>query len=348
MIQKLKKIYSDLNRKKLFSEFAVDFKHFTLKLAFNRMCYNFPVLRAKFPNIHQYFNKKVQCAIKEVLFERYKYVFKEFKKKHVIIEKETICNEKEVWVFWWQGEENAPLLVKNCICSIRKNSGADNVYILSKDNYQSFAQIPDYVIEKFAKGQIGTAHFSDILRMALLCQRGGIWLDATVFCSREIPNEIFNYSFFTCRNTKKISYDSNMFSWTPFIFGSTKGSPVTGLILDFLLAYWEKEVLAIDYLFLDIILELIYENAPSIKEQMDSLTCNNEQVLIMLKEMKTNLSFSKERLDTILYSDTFVFKLSWKPIFKEVSKDGQKTLYYHYLHHYNDFLIDKNALASNI
>ncbi len=344
MIQKLKKIYFDINLRKLFSGLKDDVKHFTLKLAFYRFCCNFPIVKAKFPKINLYFNKKLQKAIKEFLFERCNLVFNEFNQKNIIIEKVTQCDEKKVWIFWWQGEEKAPLLVKNCISSIRNNSGSDKVYVLSEDNYKKFVEIPEYIIQKFRNGKIGTAHFSDILRMMLLCQQGGIWIDATVFCSSKIPDEFFNYSFFTCRNSKKISYNSTMFSWTPFIMGSPKDSPITELMLNSLLAYWKKEEFAIDYLFLDIILELIYENAPRVKEQMDALICNNVRVLDMLLEMKSNMPYSKDRLDTLLKSNTLFFKLSWKPKFKQFSIDGQKTLYHYYLYHYNEFLLDKKTL----
>ena len=107
--------------------------------------------------------------------------------------------------------------------------------------------------------------------------------------------------------------------------------------MDCQLAYWKKEILSIEYTFFDVIHELIYENTPIVKEQLDNLPCNNEQVLDMLIEMKLNMSFSKERLNVLLHSDTFLYKLSWKFKFREVSEDSQKTLYYHYLYHYDEF-----------
>jgi hypothetical protein len=173
--------------------------------------------------------------------------------------------------------------------------------------------------------------------MALLYQKGGIWIDATVYCSKKISEDYFNYPIFTCRNTKEISYDYNRFSWTPFILGTPKDSRISKLILDCLLAYWKDQEKAIDYLFLDVMLELIYENVSSVKKQMDNLSCNNENVMSLFKEMKSNVRFSKNRLIKLLDSDTVFYKLTWKSKFKELTNDGQITYYNYFLHNFHEF-----------
>lgn len=345
MLSKFKKFYTDLKRKKLFSDFAVDLKHFKWKVAFYRLCSNIPVIPAKLPKLHRYYKNKLHLAIKEYLFNRCGHVIQEFNEMNISIEKNTVCNENNIWLFWWQGEENAPLLVKKCISSIRNNSGADTIYVLSKDNYKDFVNIPEYIIEKFEKGYIDKIKLSNIIRLSLLHQRGGLWLDATIFCSQKIPDEIFNYAFFSCRNTKNTSYNSDAFTWGAYILGSSKGSPVIKLILDCQLAYWKKEVLSIEYNYFDVIHELIYENAPRIKECMDFLPCNNELALEMFKEMRANRPFSKERLDELLHSDTYLFKLSWKPKFLEFSENGQKTLFHHYLYDFNEVISPRGTFS---
>lgn len=56
--------------------------------------------------------------------------------------------DSNIWIFWWQGYENAPVLVKKCIDSVRKNAGTHPIILLTKDNWQSYADIPDYIIKK--------------------------------------------------------------------------------------------------------------------------------------------------------------------------------------------------------
>lgn len=88
--------------------------------------------------------------------------------------------------FGWLGEENAPEIVRYCIKSIRCNAGSHPVNIVTEENYLQFTDIPKYVIEKMQVEKITLTHFSDILRMNLIANNGGLWLDATIFCSQKM------------------------------------------------------------------------------------------------------------------------------------------------------------------
>ena len=50
-----------------------------------------------------------------------------------------------IWVCWWTGEESAPPLVQQCIRSIRKNAGVHPVYLITKQNYREYVEIPHYI-----------------------------------------------------------------------------------------------------------------------------------------------------------------------------------------------------------
>ena len=47
-------------------------------------------------------------------------------------------------------------------------------------HYGKDVNMPDYIIRKQQSGEIDLTHFSDILRMMLLAQHGGIWMDSTL------------------------------------------------------------------------------------------------------------------------------------------------------------------------
>ena len=66
-----------------------------------------------------------------------------------------------VWVFWWQGEENAPVLVQRCIASIRKYAGNHPVRVIDQENYREFVTIPAHIEVKREQGIISLTHFSD-------------------------------------------------------------------------------------------------------------------------------------------------------------------------------------------
>jgi len=44
-------------------------------------------------------------------------------------------------------------------------------------------ELPGYIVEKWEKGRIPAAMFSDLLRVELLIKYGGTWIDSTVFCT---------------------------------------------------------------------------------------------------------------------------------------------------------------------
>jgi hypothetical protein len=46
-------------------------------------------------------------------------------------------------------------------------------------------------------GKMTVTHFSDILRFNLLKNNGGLWLDATIFVNKPIPEKYFT-PIFTC------------------------------------------------------------------------------------------------------------------------------------------------------
>src|SRR3546814_10790494 len=59
-----------------------------------------------------------------------------------------------------------------------------------------YSDLPGYVLDKFKKGQIDHTHFSDLLRLNLLKNHGGIWLDATAYMTDFIPGYIHEQDFF--------------------------------------------------------------------------------------------------------------------------------------------------------
>ena len=105
--------------------------------------------------------------------------------------------KETVWVCWWQGLENAPEIVKACVSSIQRAVGEHRVVILNQDNYLQYVDMPGWIVEKFNAGIISRTQFSDCLRFALLAEYGGLWMDATVFCSAPLPVDVFDRELFT-------------------------------------------------------------------------------------------------------------------------------------------------------
>ena len=59
-----------------------------------------------------------------------------------------------------------------------------------------YYQLPEYIIDKHKKGYISNTELADILRVSLLSDFGGIWIDATIFIPNHLPDDVLKYNFF--------------------------------------------------------------------------------------------------------------------------------------------------------
>lgn len=101
-------------------------------------------------------------------------------------------NQAPIWVCWWQGENAMPPIVQSCFQSLCSHAGNHLVHLITQENISKYVTIPDYILRKVQEGKISFTHFSDILRMCLLYEHGGLWIDATVYVSQPIPEKVLN------------------------------------------------------------------------------------------------------------------------------------------------------------
>ena len=164
-------------------------------------------------------------------------------------------NEKvRVFTLWLQGEDNAPAIVKACFRSMRRHLRQELV-ILDQTNLFDWIDLPDYIIDKWKKGIIGPAHFSDLCRVELLFQHGGIWLDSTAFVTAPIPKEIEDTDFFVYKSGHKLG------GWFAFIqncfIGAKKGNPLLAVWRHAMHLYWKYENHALNYYIHQLLFEFV-------------------------------------------------------------------------------------------
>lgn len=180
---------------------------------------------------------------------------------------------KVIWSYWAQGESNAPLIVQRCLQSVRRYSGDYRVVVLDQRSCGEYVRVPEWVsCEKTS------AHFADYLRVALLERYGGIWLDATVYLTGEMPREITGAYFCipTSEHWKRvgiptservlfalndIAYPRNEYmagtNWMIVARKNCRTIHAMRLLLD---AYWQGENRAVTYLFFQWLLSLAIIN----------------------------------------------------------------------------------------
>ena len=106
-----------------------------------------------------------------------------------------------IWWCWLQGEDNAPAICKACLNSLRKYFAEYKIIVVTEQNMYDYVHLPHYILEKYEKGIIDNAHFSDILRTSLLVEYGGVWIDSTVYCTG-YNTPFFDYPLFVYQNWK--------------------------------------------------------------------------------------------------------------------------------------------------
>ncbi len=142
-----------------------------------------------------------------------------------------------VWICWLQGIESAPELVKNCVNSIQYYIKDRDFVFINKDNFRDYCEIPEFIIEKWEKGIISNTHFSDILRLALLIQHGGLWLDSTVYMTGALPDYITDCGFFAYRDGFFNCDLINIGNWLIF---SKPNNTLLNETLSLIYSYWKK------------------------------------------------------------------------------------------------------------
>ena len=317
----------------LVNDLKIDLKYFSLELALVKFINGISYKGSFLKKINKWSQNKKNHYILKYLSKNYGYIIEKYKN-----EKETALysEKKYIWICWLQGEELAPKLVKNCIDSIRRHANNHEVVLINMENYKNYIKIPKYILDKYQKGIISNAHFSDIIRMTLLRDYGGLWIDATVFFTKDIPNNVFDKVFFSCKSPKvETNYISGL-QWTSFIIGGKKNSLFYRYILDFYLDYWRNEDIIIDYLLIDYIIYLGYHKINNIKIAIDKNPINN----LKRDELAAifNQEFDLEKYKKIIESDTYFFKLSWREKFKEKTDEGRDTFYTVFLNKYNELI----------
>lgn len=237
----------------------------------------------------------------------------------------TYVENAPIWVCWWTGAESAPPLVKQCIKSIKNNAGNHPVHFISQDTYQKYISIPDYIMQKLKNGKMCVANFSDYLRFSLLQQYGGLWLDATIFVSQNLPESYFSCPLFTCKSNITDSSYISQYRWTAFCFGGWQGNLVFAFIKSALEEYWKVHEVSIDYLLIDYVIDLAYNTVAYIRESLNSVPFNNLHRDDLQAAMNAALKW--DSFSDIIRPDTILYKLSWREQYSLTTSGGEKSIY---------------------
>lgn len=240
-------------------------------------------------------------------------------------------NEKAtIWMCWLQGEENAPLIVKQSIKRVKALAGSHEVVVLDELKVKEYCHIPELIWEKYHSGLIVPQQFADIVRANLLAQRGGLWIDSTVLLLRRIPEEIFTLPTYSVKNisTKFKGYGlvCDADKWQCYFIESCSESATYSFISKCLNKYWIKYDTLIDYFLISYIAKIAREMIPKASEEYSFIPSNNFKCELLSDYLSCGGIDSQDCREYFFKNDTWLYKLSWKSNYPNSSAKGKTIL----------------------
>lgn len=221
--------------------------------------------------------------------------------------------EKNIFVFWWDGFDNAPDIVKECKKSVYKYYKDYKIIPIDKDNYKKYTNINLKIINDFENGKISIQTFSDILRFNLLKHNGGMWIDATIFflnkCDlfEKLKTQSFNTLTF-CSSEEFLQYKGEVCSWSGYFIASRKGSVLVDAIDNIFEKYYLEYNEYTTYFFIDAVLMICKIN--KIDNDVLSKSYYVDGDMFLLGEMldKTFDKFEFEKISKIPQKLTWFYE----------------------------------------
>ena len=165
-----------------------------------------------------------------------------------------------------QGWGTAPPLVQACLQSWQRRNPAWTVRALTEDNladHLDFAAVyPDV-----KAANMPAAALSDMIRVALLAEHGGVWADSTVFCSTPLDEWIDDSSTTGFFAFARPGPDRLLSSW---FLASERGHPLTVEWRERVRDYWQDRDTADHYFWLHRLFSAAYSSKDSFRQFWDA------------------------------------------------------------------------------
>ncbi len=181
-----------------------------------------------------------------------------------------VCQDEPERVFsiWFQGEANAPGLIRICFERMRRLSGLD-VVVLDEMSLPDWITLPQVIVDKYHKGKILPALFADICRVELLYEHGGYWMDATDYLTAPIPEQISSLDFFVHHTGTQVPC-SYAFIQNCMIH-ARKGSFLLAAWRDMIINFWLDEDSKVDYFMHQLMFKTLVKNNSHAAELYESM-----------------------------------------------------------------------------
>ena len=141
---------------------------------------------------------------------------------------------KTIWLCWFQGWDTVPDIVGLCLESWKFHNPEWNIVLLDDNNIGDYVDITGIIPGKNMKKL--PAAYSDVLRIALLREHGGVWADATCFCNKPLDDWLDDHMSDSWCYYRQ---DSNIASW---FIAAKKGSYIIDKWYNVVVSYWKDRL----------------------------------------------------------------------------------------------------------
>lgn len=238
----------------------------------------------------------------------YTYVYEKYRKflDALPIYKGSGKTSRTFWWCWLQGIENAPPICKICLESLNRHYPDYAINIVSfKDINNGIVTFPKHIVDKFNAGKISPTQMSDILRLELLINYGGIWIDSCVLATGREPYYL-HYPLFIFQGTWRNQPAHLGSSW--FIVSESE-SPILKTTRDLLYKFWEEHdsINGALYFVFHLMFKLATEKYPNDWEKVPRFSNVPPHIL----QFEFFSKYTPERFEQIKSMSNF-HKLTWK------------------------------------
>lgn len=171
--------------------------------------------------------------------------------------------DQPIFIYWAQGFDVAPPVVKACLAALRANHPESSVHELSLANIGAYVDMPEDVAAALEGDH---QHFADLLRMLLLEKFGGIWVDATCLVTEPLRPHV-----------DRALAKSSVFAFTytgPYLvnwfLASRPGSYLMHLWRAASFLWWEKRGEIVDVLLHHHIFEMLHRLDDRFRTEWDA------------------------------------------------------------------------------
>jgi hypothetical protein len=174
---------------------------------------------------------------------------------------------KAIWIYWAQGWDAAPELIKQCKRSWEYYNTGWNIHFLDDSNLTDYFDIDSW-IPNLQQKDIGLSAKSDIIRINLLRKYGGVWADATLWCHKPLDDWLQEYmlnDFFTFSNPT----DDRAIG--PWFIAADKSGYMIDAYYEIVKKYWIEHDCAHNYFWTHGLFNNLYETDMTFKALWDDV-----------------------------------------------------------------------------